>query len=94
MSSLLRVAALGICLSFPMLAHAQIESDDWRVTHPYEQPERMEHGDPEVQEIYEWELTVFEANEYRYRKLQEEWARHAATLPPADYGKPTRPPGN
>ena len=93
MRSVLRAAVFSLCLSAPVLAHAQMQSDDWLLSHPYEQPERMEHGDWEVQEVYEWERSVFLADQYRHRKQGEEQARHAASLPPADYSR-SQPKGN
>jgi hypothetical protein len=78
MKSALKATLVGLFLSYPALAHAQLQSDDWLLSHPYEQPERIAHGDWEVIEVDEWERSVFEANEYRYRKQAEEAARRAA----------------
>jgi hypothetical protein len=87
MRSVLRATVFCLCLSSPVVAHAQMQSNDWLLSHPYEQPERMEHGDWEVLEVYEWERSVFQADQYRHRKQGEEQARRAASLPPADYSR-------
>jgi hypothetical protein len=93
MRSILCATVLCLSLASPVLAQAEMQSDDWLLSHPYEQPERMEHGDWEVQEIYEWERSVFQADQYRHRKQGEEQARRAASLPPADYSR-SQPKGN
>jgi hypothetical protein len=88
MRSPLRATVLCLSLTSPALAHAEMQSDDWLLSHPYDQPERMQHGDWEVLQDLEWERAVFEADQYRHRKQAEEWARRAASLPPADYSRP------
>jgi hypothetical protein len=93
MKSLLRATVFCLCLSSPILAHAQMQSGDWLLGHPYDQPERMQHGDWEVLQDLEWERSVFEADQYRHRQEAAEMARRAATLPPADYGR-AMPRGN
>ena len=85
MTRFLKALFLSGLLAAPALARAQAVGDDWIATHPYEQAERMPAGDGELQDVLEWERHVFEANQYRYRKLQEEWARRAAALLPPDY---------